>query len=143
MPNDRNAEFWFKSSLFDIEPGEDERTSSYGKQLAHWLRAKLAARGYGAAEVIPEDWGWCVMCARKPFLLWVGCAGVHDRDRTGPHAPPPDSIDVTWHCFVVAEQPFLARLFRRADTGAGAQELARQVIGILKAHPEIILTERP
>lgn len=33
---DRNSGYWFKSTLFDIEPGEDKETNPgmYGRQFA-------------------------------------------------------------------------------------------------------------
>jgi hypothetical protein len=40
--------FWFKSTLFEAEPNEDEETNPriYGKQLASWLTNKLSQIGY-------------------------------------------------------------------------------------------------
>ena len=72
--------YWFTTTRFHVEPGEDEETRprSYGRQLAHWLRERFLALGYPAAEVIPEDWGWCVMCQRDPYALWVGCGNLLD-----------------------------------------------------------------
>jgi hypothetical protein len=67
---------WFRSTRFEIEPGEDDEINPgiYGKQLAEWLKARLEDHGYKVEPVINEDWGRCLMCSRKPFLLWVGCA---------------------------------------------------------------------
>ena len=58
--HDESKGFWFKSSLFAIEPDEDQETNPqrYGRQLAKWLGEELRALGYNV-EVIPEDWGWC------------------------------------------------------------------------------------
>jgi hypothetical protein len=35
--------YWFKSSKFEIEPGEDEEINPgmYGRQLARWLKQRL------------------------------------------------------------------------------------------------------
>ena len=51
-----NGGFWFKSSLFEIEPGEDEAINPgvYGMQLAEWLAGKFGGFGYNA-EVIEEQ----------------------------------------------------------------------------------------
>jgi hypothetical protein len=135
-------QLWLKSSLFEIEPGEDERTNPgcYGKQLATWLRSKLIEKGYKVEEVIPEDWGWCVMCARAPFMLWVGCGSVLDQE---PGAPHPSGKDMTWSCFVTAEKPFLRGLFKRIDTTSAVAQLYREVEAILKAEPTITLTAEP
>ncbi len=72
----------FRSELFEVEPGEDERTNPgcYGKALAHWLRDRFAERGHPDASVVPEDFGWCVMLEREPALLWVGCASETEDD---------------------------------------------------------------
>ena len=145
MPHKFGAQFWFKSPLFDIEPGEDEQTNPlcYGRQFANWLRAKLLARGYDVEEVIPEDWGWCVMCARKPFMLWVGCVSVHDYNKTKPEDPLPRAKDITWACSVTAETPLLAGLFKRIDVEPKLGELSKHVEAILRAEPDIAFTEQP
>ena len=67
--------YWFRSTRFEIEPGEDEEINPgiYGKQLAEWLKARLEESGYKVEPIINEDWGRCLMCSREPFSLWVGC----------------------------------------------------------------------
>ena len=57
MPGKLGAQFWFKSSLFDIEQGEDEETNPlcFGRQLSNWLRIKLREKGYDVEDVIAED----------------------------------------------------------------------------------------
>jgi hypothetical protein len=106
------------------------------------LRTKLVEKGYKVEEVIPEDWGWCVMCARDPFMLWVGCGSVLDHE-PNPDAPPPSRKEITWSCFVTAEKPFLRGLFKRIDTTSAVERLYRDVEGILKAEPTITLTAEP
>src|SRR5262245_6808161 len=107
--------YWFKSSKFEIEPGEDEEINPgiYGRQLAAWLKERLQLRGYPVEDVITEDWGRCLMCARDPFMLWVGCANVDEiaDENTG----PPRKEDIVWHCFATAEVFFWKRLFKRID----------------------------
>jgi hypothetical protein len=132
--------YHFRSSLFDIEAGEDAGTNPgcYGKQLAHWLKARLASAGYTAVEVIPEDWGWCVMCQRDPFLLWVGCGNVQeDFDQLLPEGAPPQAAEVVWHCFPEAEQPLLKRLFGRIDTGPALDKLDADLRAILSSESGI------
>jgi len=53
----KSTQFWFKSTLFEIEPGEDKETNPrcYGKHLANWLRQKLVEKGYAVEGVGPED----------------------------------------------------------------------------------------
>jgi hypothetical protein len=115
----------------------------YGKQLAGWLRTKLIEKGYTVEDVIPEDWGWCVMCARKPFMLWAGCVSVHDHDRTRPGDPVPKGADVTWSCMVVAETAFLAGLFKRVEVEPALNQLAAHVANILAAEPSIRIVREP
>ena len=145
MPHKIGAQFWFKSDLFAIEPGEDEKTNPlcYGRQLAKWLRTKLIAKGYAVEDVIPEDWGWCVMCARTPFMLWVGCVSVHDYEKSKPEDPPPNGRDVTWSCMVTAEPPLLAGLFKRINVEPALSDLSKHVSNILSAEPSITLTAEP
>ena len=96
---------WVNTSFFPVEPGEDERTNPgvYGRAFANWLAERLKARGETVEQVLSEDWGWCVMLARKPFALWIGCS-----NRAG-------HVD-EWGAFVAAEPGIFARLFGRADT---------------------------
>ena len=136
-------EFWFKSSLFEIEPGEDEKINPgiYGKQAAEWLAGKLRGLGYDG-DVIEEDWGRCIMCAREPVWLWVGCANV-DSDFPDRPEHPPKKEEVVWHCFVVAESPFWKRLFKRVDTEPLRAKLSEQVSSILLAEPNISMVAEP
>ena len=140
--------YWFRSTKFEIEPGEDEDINPriYGRQLARWLAAQLERRGY-AVDIVDEDWGRCLMCRRDPFMLWVGCANVDDDDTaTDPAAaepPLPSKDTIVWHCFVAAEVFFWKRLFRRIDTGPAVETLHRELGEILRAEPEIVLIPEP
>ena len=147
--------FRFRSELFEVEPGEDERTNPgcYGKALAHWLRDRFAERGYPQAAVVPEDFGWCVMLEREPFLLWVGCSAETEDDDADPaddggaQAGAPDvpaAGEVTWLCFVAAETPvwtsaFWKRLAGRLDPQARAAEVEAELAALLAAEPGIRL----
>lgn len=134
----------FRSTLFEIEPGEDERTNPgrYGRQLAHWLAERLRGLGYSQAEVIPEDWGWCVMCSRKPFRLWVGC-GNSDTMNTPAIPGQPDGPSMIWQCFVVAEIPLLKRVFGGLDTRPQETKLHEELLELLSAQREIQIAECP
>jgi hypothetical protein len=104
-----NFQLWFKSTLFEILPGEDENTNPgcYGRSLAIWLRGKLIDMGYDVEDVIPEDWGWCVLCKRRPYKLWIGCGTMVDHDQGPPVASSTSGQSMTWTCFVEAEESFL------------------------------------
>lgn len=129
--------FRFTSSLFDIEPGEDQEINPriYCRQLAAWLKAQLELRGYSIEPVINEDWGRCLVCSRNPFTLFVGCGSVVDYDSAKEDDPPPPKENVLWHCFVAADIPFFKSLFNKPDTAPA--------IGKLNADLEDILTQSP
>ncbi len=133
--------FWFKSSLFEIVDGEDDETNPhcYGKQLSNWLREKFIGLGYEVEEVIPEDWGWCVMCARKPYWLWVGCGSMVNQIEE----EKPDKNTIIWHCFVVSEIPFFKKVFGKPDTTEGVSKLSEELKAILSSEPEIEFVPEP
>lgn len=135
--------YWFTSTLFEVEPGEDEEINPrmYGRQLAAWLKAQLEQRGYDVEPVIAEDWGRCLMCSRDPFMLWVGCGSVVDYDSAQPGDPPPEKESVTWYCFPMAEVPLWKRMFRRPDTSTQLSSLNNVLLTILSGEPGITLVE--
>lgn len=127
--------YLFTSTLFNIEPGEDEDTQPgiYGRQLAVWLKAQLEGHGYSVEPVIAEDWGYCLICSRTPFLLWVGCGNMED----GLKEVEPSRI--VWHCFAVAEVPFWKGFFKKPDTRLALTQLDSDLHAILLAYTEIAL----
>jgi hypothetical protein len=131
----------FKSTLFDIVPGEDADTNPgrYGKSLANWLREKLIAMGYSVEDIVPEDWGWCVMCQRYPFRLWVGCGNTVDDQKVPLETSSESERSITWTCFVQAEASLFARFFQKIDTRAPARKLYEAVKSILTNEPGIII----
>lgn len=134
--------YWFRSSAFQIEPGEDENVNPgiYGRQLALWLKERLESRGQTVLDVFPEDFGWCVRCQFKPFLLWVGCGSINDKE-SFEVLPSPDQV--TWHCFAVAELPLLGRLFRRYDMAPALTRLNQLLRDILESDPAVRLVKEP
>jgi hypothetical protein len=132
--------YWFTSSLFKLEPGEDEEINPgrYGRQLAIWLKVQLEQHGYNVETVIAEDWGRCLMLSRDPFSLWVGCGNVDD-----PTANVPSSENIVWHCFPAAEVPFLKRIFGKPDTTAALSKLDAELRAIFSAEPAITLLAEP
>lgn len=134
--------YWFRSSAFQIEPGEDKTVNPgiYGRQLALWLKERLEDRGQAVLDVLPVDFGWCVRCQVKPFLLWIGCGSINDHE-SSEVLPSPD--EVTWHCFAVAELPLLGRLFRRHDMTPACSRLDQLLRDILESDPVVRLVEEP
>ncbi|HTU65005.1 MAG TPA: hypothetical protein VMF52_03555 [Steroidobacteraceae bacterium] len=136
--------FWFRSTLFEIEPGEDGEINPgiYGRQLASWLRHKLLAAGYDIEDVINEDWGRCLMCQRSPFALWVGVGSVGDGDADTGAAPPADEI--VWHCFAVTEGGLRMRFFgRKSEIDTAREALDAALKSILLAEPRILIVPEP
>jgi hypothetical protein len=129
--------YWFKSSLFEIEPGEDDEINPgiYGRQLAAWLKARLEARGYTVDGIINEDWGRCLMCQRSPFSLWVGAASVTE-------TVAKDAV--VWHCFAVTEGGLKLRMFgKRNEIEATRDRLDATLESILRAEPAILIVPEP
>jgi hypothetical protein len=136
--------YWFKSSLFEIEPGEDEEINPgiYGRQLAQWLKGKLEAAGYAVDDVINEDWGRCLMCQRSPFALWVGVASVDDEERVEGMIPTKDAV--VWHCFAVTEGGLRLRMFgKKNEIETARAKLDSTLQSILRAEPTILLVPEP
>ncbi len=138
------TDFCFTSDLFQIEPGEEDQTNRYryGKQLSHWLAERLSADGYPDAEAIPEDWGWCVMCDREPFMLWIDC-GNSDSIETLENPELIKSQPIIWQCFVVAEVPFWKRIFGKPETESATRELNEKLLSLLSDEPQIQMVECP
>lgn len=136
--------YWFTSSLFKIEAGEDEEINPgrYGRQLAVWLKKRLEERGYSVEPIINEDWGRCLMCSRDPFMLWIGCGNMDAK----PRGDVSREGTIVWHCFAVAEVPFWKRLlhpFGRPDTVAALSRLQGNLASILTQSPDIKMVEEP
>lgn len=137
--------YWFTSDLFQIEPGEDEETNPrmYGKQLSAWIRQKLVEIGYEPEDVIPEDFGWLVLCSRDPYSLGVVCVSFKDYATAQPGDPPPPFDKVKWHCGIFVEIPFFKRLFSKVDTSEGVTKLDAELRMIFDAESRITLIEPP
>jgi hypothetical protein len=129
--------YWFKSSLFEIEPGEDDEINPgiYGRQLAAWMKQRLEARGYAVDDVINEDWGRCLMCQRSPFSLWVGVGSVTETETKN---------EVVWHCFAVTEGGLRMRMFgKKNEIEATRAKLDAALVSILRAEPAILIVPEP
>jgi len=136
--------YWFKSSLFEIEPGEDDEINPgiYGRQLALWLKPKLEAAGYTVEGILNEDWGRCIMCQRSPFALWVGVGSVEDEARVDGMIPTKDAV--VWHCFAVTEGGFRMRMFgKKNEIESSRAKLDAALQSILRAEPAILLIQEP
>ena len=143
--------YWFKSDQFNIQDGEEELTNPgrFGKSLAEWISSELSILEY-ETEVIPEDWGWCVMCSRNEYLLWVGCGNVLTEEvLNSTQDNPPDEKEIIWHVYTCIEIPFyrlkskLKKIFGFLDTTAPKRKLDQEVKGILIANKTLSFCEEP
>lgn len=107
-----NPQVTFETDFFKARPGEEEQTNPgcSGQALAQWLREQLLNRGVSVQEVLPEDFGWVVVVARQPFLLWLGCGNT-------------DGSTTEWIIFPQAERSLRQRLFGGPDPSLAVQEL--------------------
>jgi hypothetical protein len=145
--------YWFKSDLFQITKGEDDETNPgcYGRDLGNWLRIKFQGLGYDVEEVIPDDWGWCVMCYRSDYLLWIGCVAILSDDFYETYDPnkPPEGKDVVWHVFPEIEIPFFyiksqfRKLIGKLDTNKPLRKLDNELKYLLESESQIELCEEP
>jgi len=136
--------FWFTSTSFEAEAGEDEETNPrmYGRQVAQWVRERFSSAGYPVEDVIPEDWGWCVMCQREPFSLMVGCVNLRDHEHAEPDDPPPARDRLLWNAIPMAETPFLKYVFKRKpDTAPALARLEDELKAFLESEPTIELVD--
>ncbi len=148
-----NKGHFFTSNLFEITRGEDEATNPalYGKNLAEWLCKKFIAIGYANAEVIPEDWGWRVMCSTKDIDLWVGCGAVETDAlmNSYPKENPPKCNEVIWHVFPSAEirifKPvaLIKKIMGKINSLDHENRFANELEQILKNEKSIIFCQEP
>jgi len=139
--------YWFKSDQFKITEGEDEETNPgcYGESLAEWLCSKFSELGY-EAEVIPEDWGWCVMCHCDEYMLWLGCGSMQTEEVL---EVPVNPRDVVWHVFPVLEIPFfkfkskIKKMMGRLDTVTPLEKFKRELVRLLDKEQTIELCDEP
>src|SRR5574341_57073 len=135
--------FWFISTVFDVEAGEDAETNSgrYGRQLANWLAERLRERGHVVDAVTPEDWGWRVVCRSGPLRLVAACGNVDQAEPDEAAISPPRTV--TWHCFPVAEAPLWRRLLQGRLVAQSLASFDRTLREIFESEPRIRLTDEP
>jgi hypothetical protein len=145
--------FLLRSDLFEVDPKEDQQTNPfcYGRSLAKWVREKFVELGYKPEPVIAEDWGWCVMLRRDPFMIWVGCGNDRSAfyDKVTPEEKQffvPDGRQIVWSCIVGTDVPiwtafFWKRLLGRARTCEGVAVVSGQLRSILLAETRIELVD--
>lgn len=147
------SQYWFKSSLFNIVPGEDKETNPYcyGKELAEWLRQHFSSSNNEPEEIIAEDWGWCVMLQREPYMLWLGCGSLldDDTDTEELNSKSVNSDDITWTCFIGNDIPFWSgyfwkRLFKKDKlVDNDTRRISQRLMTLFENNKHITLVDEP
>lgn len=140
-----NTGFWFTSTLFEVEPGEDLNTNPgmYGKQLSAWICSDLKAAGYEQCDSFGEDWGWCVTGSSGPYRILVGCGVFADASVYNDSKSQPDEEDLLWYVFPTVSIPLRERLRGLRDTSFELARLAKHLEEMLVGDPEIELVDEP
>ena len=136
--------YWFRSTLFVAEPGEDEETNPrmFGRQPANWIAQKLRSIGYIVEDAYGDDWGWCVMCQRQPFHLFVACVSLRDLEFAKEGDPPPPQEKLLWNVVCMADISTLKCLFRRKpDVSTALNKLDADLGQLLSSDRGITLVD--
>ncbi|MBV6458747.1 MAG: hypothetical protein HONBIEJF_01885 [Fimbriimonadaceae bacterium] len=122
----RSARLLFKSTMFPIQPGEDQSTNPgiYGKTLAEWLMRELRQRGVPAIEVDSEDFGWWIEIESKPNSMAVYCGSI-------------DGETDAWWVMAKADGRILDRILKRDQSRDRLENLYAQLKSILGAEARI------
>lgn len=138
-----DTNFWLKSSEIKIELGEDEETNPmrYGKNLSKWISDSFQVLGY-KTKYSPEGWGWRVDCLSEPCPVWIGVGNVDQFDDDGNFIKP-EGGNVVWHCFIEADVPFFANLFKKIDPSVQVEKVGRDLANLFSNTPHIQLVEEP
>lgn len=143
---------YFTSPRFNIVEGEEDFTNPgcFGKELGTWLCDELQSRGYQEAELLPEDFGWCVICSDKSFILWIGCGSVRTDELMNSSLLEPPQIDkIVWTAFAVAEMPFyyvlshFLKLCGKINMEPAREKLENELRAILESASDINFTTFP
>ncbi|MHC5038076.1 MAG: hypothetical protein ACYTHM_12235 [Planctomycetota bacterium] len=120
----------FTSTIFPVVAHEDENINPgvLGKTLAEWIQRTLKGTRFEITEWIEEDFGYCLMIHRKPYWLWVGCAGATDHEYpvnglTEEIAASFPLASIEWHVFVATEWGLISRLLGKDNRKADVREL--------------------
>jgi hypothetical protein len=113
-----------RSSAFLVEPREDSETNPgvFGRSLANCVAAQMRLRGWNVEAVIPEDFGYCVMLARRPITLRIGFANRAQSTNE-------------WMAYVAAEGGLLRRVLRMADASKEIGRISAILSEIMKSAP--------
>jgi hypothetical protein len=117
----------FHSSKFPPYDGEQEQINPgiWGKRLAEYLQVRLRGSGIKTGEIYSEDWGWAIPIEHDAFPLWIGCGHQYE---------PDDAFLV----FIEPSKPTIRKgLFKKVDTRADVEQVAKAIDQILRSDAEI------
>lgn len=131
-------EFFFYSETFGIDAAEVEETNPFlfGRELAVWLCGKLKEKGY-SPEVVAEDWGWCVLCQRQPYSLFVACFSALDENLIERSKDPSSTAPILWRAIPVAEKTLFQRLRNSENIEPVFRKLLEDLRFILESEPSV------
>lgn len=123
---EKSSAVTFTSSHFQVEPDEDAKTNPgiYGRALARWIAGQLGERGINTKDVIPEDWGWCVVVKTEPVRLCLAVSNAEDGS-------------TRWRVFVFAERGPLQWLSRSGDPKREVVDLREHLAAIVPRIPDV------
>lgn len=129
----------FKSNSFPVIPYEDDELNPgiLGKSVSQWVESILKNTSYPITEVIPEDFGYCLMIKRKPYWLWVGVSGTSSYDFPENGLSEEITNDfplesIKWSVWVRTEAGFLSRLLKKDNRKEESKEVFSLISTALK-----------
>lgn len=136
----------FTSTAFPVFPHEDEELNPgiLGRSVADWIKESLIGTKFQITEDINEDFGYCLMVHRRPYWLWVGCAGSSDfeyeengLDENVAASFPLNSIE--WTIWVATEWGLLSKFLMRDQRSRDKTKLLDLLKTKLSKLPHVVL----
>ncbi|HEY4215188.1 MAG TPA: hypothetical protein VGM84_27195 [Steroidobacteraceae bacterium] len=113
---------WVEPEDFRIDAREDVHAGlgDYGRAFAVSIAERLRVEGEPVLDVVPEDFGHCVILRRRPYLLWIGCAKEYGN--TG-----------RWGAFVCAQPNVLQHWMLAVQLRADIARVQARLLEVLMA----------
>jgi len=121
----------FISDRFHPVPGESDPAHAdyinpeiFAHELANFIEAGLAGRGYQIRSRVVEDWGiWLEIEHGGSYTLAVGCANLDK----------PDKGPIRHRIFVVPDKPEVRRWFRKVSVRSDVEQIVSVLGDMLRA----------
>lgn len=106
----------------EFPPNEEDgqlvnNQTMHGHALAAYLAARLPAKGFEVAALIPEDWGWWCEVRNDAFPLAYGCSSYERGE--------------DFAIFVTPDKPRVRRWFKTIDVSREVDALNDALFAIL------------